>query len=84
MDSHHQPGSDSFTLTSPFAILAAQHETQVRCREGVKPAQQLPSKHDSGRHVRTSNDLPVTEVVKPTFSCLGATYPEESLLMSAQ
>ena len=83
-DFHHQPEPDSFTLTSRFAILAAEHKTQARCREGVKPAQQLPSKHDSRRHMCTGNDLPVTAAVKRTFSCCGATYPEESLLMGGQ
>lgn len=84
MDFHHQAGPDSFTLTRQFAILAAEHGTQVHCRERVKPAQQLLGKHDFRKHVCTGNDLPVTEVVKPTFSCRGATYPEELLFVNGQ
>lgn len=44
MDLHHQPGPDSFTLTSWFAILAAEHKTCAHCTRGVMLSQQLSSK----------------------------------------
>lgn len=66
---HHQPRPDSFTLTSWFAILAAEHRTCTHCRRAVMLSQQLPSKGTC---------------TKLTISCHGGTYPREPCLMSEQ